>query len=173
MGIAEYLHGQYCRSKRGIKVIGNVNGKKFKSIGIIDDAKVGKKIVAPLQYSGIMDSLLFEIWFETCLLPAFLTNTTIVMDNASFHRKSRLIVLAQNAGYKLIFLPPYSPELNDIEPVWTNPKRFFRNYGQSFHDVEYRIHWYFLSLILRLRDYICGVGTVSYLIYPITWFAIL
>ena len=135
MGLAEYLHRQYCRAKRGIKVIGNVSGKKFKSIGIVA-AKVGKKIVAPLQYSGTMDSSLFEIWFETCLLPALPTNTTIVMDNASFHRKSRLIVLAQNAGYKLIFLPPYSPELNDIENFWSWLKGRLRKTLPDFENLD-------------------------------------
>jgi len=40
------------------------------------------------------------------------------MDNAAFHRKSKLHELAQNVGCTVIFLPPYSPDLNKIENYW-------------------------------------------------------
>ena len=113
-GITEYLYRPYCRAKRGVKVVGKISGRKFKNVGIVA-AKMSKKIIAPLQYSGTMDSLLFETWFETRLLPALPEKTTIVMDNASFHRKSKLILLAEKHGHNIVFLPPYSPELNDIE----------------------------------------------------------
>ena len=135
MGIAEYLHRQYCRAKRGIKIIGKVSGKEFKSVGIVA-AKVGKKIIAPFQYSGTMDSSLFEIWFEACLLPALPTGAAIVMDNASFHRKNRLIVLAQNAGHILIFLPPYSAELNDIDNFWSWLKSRLRKILPDFENLD-------------------------------------
>lgn len=81
-------------------------------------ARMGKKIITPLQYNGTMDSHLFETWFEKCLLPALPPNTVIVTDNASFHRKSKLISLVQITGHTLIFLPPYSPDLKPIENFW-------------------------------------------------------
>jgi len=76
---------------------------------------MGALIVAPLQYDGTMDSTLFETWFAAQLLPSLAPNTMIVMDNASLHRKSQLLCLAERAGFRLVFLPPYSPELNSIE----------------------------------------------------------
>ena len=84
------------------------------------------KILAPLQYNGTMDSQLFEFWFSNQLLPSLEKGTVIVMDNASFHSQKRLFSVAQNAGCKLIFLPPYSPELNPIEKFWAWLKRFLR-----------------------------------------------
>jgi transposase len=87
---------------------------------------MGSGIVAPLQYEGTMDSDLFELWFREYLLPALPAHSVIVMDNAAFHRKSRLLYLAQQTGYKLIFLPPYSPELNPIEHFWSWLKRQLR-----------------------------------------------
>jgi putative transposase len=65
-----------------------------------------------------MDSQLFEFWFENSLLPELTPGCAIVMDNASFHRKKCLALFAQNAGHKLVFLPPYSPEYNPIEKFW-------------------------------------------------------
>ena len=87
---------------------------------------MGDKILAPFQYSGTMNSTLFEYWFSTQLLPSLEKGTVIVMDNASFHCKKRLFSAAQNAGCKLLFLPPYSPELNSIEKFWAWLKRFLR-----------------------------------------------
>ena len=84
------------------------------------------KILAPFQYSGTMDSRLFEFWFSNQLLPSLEKGTVIVMDNASFHSKKRLLAAAINAGCRLLFLPPYSPELNPIEKFWAWLKRFLR-----------------------------------------------
>ena len=95
------------------------------------------KILGPFQYDGTMDSQLFEFWFSNLLLPSLEEGTVIVMDNASFHSKKRLFSAAQNAGCRLIFLPPYSPELNPIEKFWAWLKRFLRNIlpsGCSFND---------------------------------------
>ncbi|MBR1604246.1 MAG: transposase, partial [Synergistaceae bacterium] len=41
-----------------------------------------------------------------------------ILDNASFHRKKRLYKIAELHNVKIIFLPPYSPELNPIEHFW-------------------------------------------------------
>jgi len=116
-GIDTYLYREHGWSKRGQPVIGAVSGRKFKRVGIVA-AKMGKSILAPLQYDGAMNSALFETWFEHNLLPDLPANTLVVMDNATFHRKSILFPLAQQAGVRLVFLPPYSPDLNPIEHFW-------------------------------------------------------
>jgi len=124
-GIDEYLYREYGWSKRGTTLIGMTSGRNFKRTGIVA-AQIGEVIVSPLQYDGTMDSSLFEMWFEFHLLPRLPENTVIVMDNASFHRKSKLYPLAEKARMKLIFLPPYSPELNPIEHFWSWLKRQLR-----------------------------------------------
>jgi len=69
-------------------------------------------------YTGTTDSVLFEYWFENTLLKAVPRYSIIILDNASFHRKSTLEVLAQSAECEVLFLPPYSPDLNIIEKFW-------------------------------------------------------
>ena len=84
-----------------------------------------------------MNSTLFEFWFSEQLLPSLEKDTVIVMDIASFHSRKRPISLAQNAGCKLLFLPPYSPELNPIENFWARLKRQLRKilpFSNSFDD---------------------------------------
>ena len=134
-GIDTYLHRPFCRAKRGVKIIGAVSGKKFKRTSIVS-ALTGNRPIEPLQYGGSMDSVLFESWFEMRLLPALPKNTTIVMDNASFHRKSRLIPLAESTGHTLLFLPPYSPELNLIEHFWAWLKARLRKILHLFDGLD-------------------------------------
>ena len=121
---------EYGWSERGRPVAGTISGRRFKRVGIVA-AQMGKRILEPLQYDGSMDSVLFETWFEGCLLPKLPPKTAIVMDNASFHRKGRLFGLAERTGHELIFLPPYSPELNPIENFWSWLKGRLR---KTLHD---------------------------------------
>ena len=57
------------------------------------------------------------------------------MDNASFHHSERIKELCANAGVKLVYLPPYSPDFNPIEEFFSEPKAFigrnWRRYEQS------------------------------------------
>ncbi|MCI9669807.1 MAG: IS630 family transposase, partial [Oscillospiraceae bacterium] len=135
-GIDTYLYRKYGYAVRGQPVFGHIRGRKYKRCGIVA-AKTADKILAPLQYSGTMDSALFELWFSNQLLPSLNKGTIIVMDNASFHSRKRLVCVAQNAECRLLFLPPYSPELNPIENFWAWLKRFLRKilpYEPSFDD---------------------------------------
>lgn len=104
---------------------------------------MGADIFAPLQYDGTMDSILFETWFQQCLLPALPANTVIVMDNASFHRKNALISMAENNGHRLLFLPPYSPELNPIENFWAWLKAKLRKTLSNFDSFDDALRYSF------------------------------
>ena len=87
---------------------------------------------SPVQYSCNTDSSLFEFWFENHLFPSIPDNSVIVLDNASFHNKSRLSTLISHSNKKIVFLPPYSPDLNPIEKFWANLKSFLRFSLSSF-----------------------------------------
>lgn len=141
-GINSYLHREYAYSKRGKKVYDKIKGRKFKRTNIIA-AKYGKKIIAPMQYDTAMTGEFFEGWFEEILLPELPQNGVIIMDNASFHRKSQLNEIAENNDIRLIFLPPYSPELNPIEKLWANMKMFLRNFLYKFDSLDDAITSFF------------------------------
>ena len=124
-GIDTYLYREYGYAVRGEQALGRIRGRKYKRCGIVA-AKMADRILAPFQYTGSMDSGLFESWFSDQLLPSLDKGTVIVMDNASFHSKKRLFFAAQNAGYRLLFLPPYSPEFHPIENFGAWIKRVLR-----------------------------------------------
>ncbi len=140
-GIDSCLYREYAYAPRGEKVYGEILGRKFKRTNIIA-AKLGDKILTPMQYNGTTNSLLFEYWFEQYFLPCIPQDTVIVMDNAAFHRKKQLFKIAENHNKTLIFLPPYSPELNPIEKFWASLKqklktnvRFFNSLNDAISDV--------------------------------------
>lgn len=54
------------------------------------------------------------------------------MDNASFHKSQKTKELIESVGCKVIYLPPYSPDLNPIEKFWGNMKRWIRNKISQF-----------------------------------------
>jgi len=61
-----------------------------------------------------------------------------VLDNASFHKSQKTKELIEQKGARLLYLPPYSPDLNPIENYWALLKTYVRKYNTSF-DVFYTI----------------------------------
>jgi transposase len=112
-----------------------ISGKKFKRTNIVAGICKGKW-VAPMTYNSTTDSILFEFWFENCFLKEVDVGTTIILDNATFHRKSILHELAQKYGCAILFLPPYSPDLNPIEKKWAWIKRKLREIIGLFTDFD-------------------------------------
>ena len=70
---------------------------------------------------------LFNSWFEQALLPELGPGTTIILDNASAHKSPKILDIARSYGCKVLFLPPYSPDLNPIEKFWANLKKAIRS----------------------------------------------
>jgi transposase len=135
-GIEQCLYRAYARAARGQKVYAKVSGRKFKRTNIVAGICQGNW-VAPLEYDGTTDSHLFEFWFENCLLNEIGEGSTIVLDNATFHRKSVVLDLAKKHHCGVLFLPPYSPDLNPIEFRWAWLKQKLRDilhYYNSFDE---------------------------------------
>lgn len=135
-GLDSYLHREYGYSRRGVPIAGSISGKKYKRTNIVA-AKNCNEIVAPITYQGTTDSVLFEYWFENVFLKSVPKHSVAIMDNAAFHRKKKLRELAEKAECDLLFLPPYSPDLNPIENFWAWLKSRMRkilNQFKSFDD---------------------------------------
>lgn len=81
-----------------------------------------------------MNGDLFEGWLEQVFVAALKTpaKSVLIIDNASHHRKNTIYDIADEYGFKVIFLPPYSPDLNPIENFWANVKRRLRLYIHKF-----------------------------------------
>jgi transposase len=96
------------------------------------------------RYEHSTTAEVFERWFTEYLLAEIPEGEgfTIIMDNASFHRKTILRKLARGK-VRLLFLPPYSPDYNSIEKSWANMKRYLRDNARDFRTLDCAIEHYF------------------------------
>jgi transposase len=87
----------------------------------------GHQLIAPFTMEGAGNRTVFETWLETCLIPELRWGDWVVLDNATFHHGGRIDPLIQAAGCEVVYLPPYSPDLNRIEKCWGWLKSGIRN----------------------------------------------
>jgi len=134
-GFDEYYSRKYGYSKRGQRIIGKVFGRRIFRTNLVAGLANGKIVAAEL-YRESISCLLFENWFKNKLLPQVKKKSIIVLDNATFHRKKVLKALAKKRKCHVLFLPPYSPDLNPIEKKWSNTKEFLRNNIKNFDTLQ-------------------------------------
>jgi len=69
-----------------------------------------------------IDADVFFAWVRNALLPSTPMQSVVVMDNATFHKRSDIIHAIEEEGHTVEFLPSYSPDLNPIEKKWAQAK---------------------------------------------------
>ena len=132
-GFDTYFYREYGRSLKGQIIRGKVSERRYQRISLVAGLTNGE-LIAPMTYGETMTSDFFEAWFQKFLLPRLNTPLVIIMDNTRFHRMAKLEVLCEEFGYKLLPLPPYSPEYNPIEKTWAHIKK---NLKQSITKLQY------------------------------------
>lgn len=86
-------------------------------------------IVASINLFGSIDRLTFEAFVIRKLVPNLWSGAIGVWDNSSIHQGKEIEKAIANAGAKLIYLPPYSPDFNPIENFWSKVKNTLRSIG--------------------------------------------
>jgi transposase len=81
---------------------------------------------AAMVLDGAIDSLCFAGFCEHFLAPALEPGDLVVLDNLSSHKSAAAIAAVEAAGAKMVYLPPYSPDLNPIENVFSKIKQLIR-----------------------------------------------
>src|SRR5262249_34361128 len=81
---------------------------------------------ACLAFEGATDTACFETYVERCLVPTLRPGDIVVMDNLSCHKTAEVERLIGSAGAEVWYLPPYSPDLNPIEALFSKLKEALR-----------------------------------------------
>ena len=122
-------------------------------------SKIFKSLIATKSYKGTTNSEVFYNWLKNDLIPQLqektiqtgINNWVIVVDNAQIHKVSRIKILIESYGYTLLFLSPYSPDLNPIEHIWwmmklylirikTSTKTFYQDIESGLRSMSY-LYW--------------------------------
>lgn len=113
---------QYAYAPRGVCVADKISSNRYRSTTLIA-AQIEGRFTAPMLFGGACDTLAFNAWLENVLCPLLNASHVVILDNASFHKSPQTKRLIAACGASLLFLPPYSPELNPIERDFANIKR--------------------------------------------------
>ena len=81
---------------------------------------------APMMLDGPMNEESFLAYAEQVLLPALEEGDVVVMDNLSTHKTASVEAAFAKQGIRILYLPPYSPDLNPIENMWAHVKNALR-----------------------------------------------
>jgi putative transposase len=83
-------------------------------------------LIAPLVLDGPINGEIFTAYVEQMLLPELREDDVVILDNLSSHKGQAAAQLVASKGARLLFLPPYSPDLNPIELVFSKLKSLLR-----------------------------------------------
>jgi len=81
---------------------------------------------AAMELSGATDSLAFRAYVEAVLVPSLHEEDIVIMDNLGAHYDEAAISMIESCGARVLFLPPYSPDYNPIEKMWSKIKSLLR-----------------------------------------------
>ena len=78
---------------------------------------------APWMFAGAMDGELFLAWVKQGLVPVLQRDDVVILDNLATHKVAGVREAIEAAGARLEYLPPYSPDFNPIENLWSKVKQ--------------------------------------------------
>ena len=98
---------------------------RFARTSILSSVRMDGTIV-PCVFDDALNGDLFREYVRVFLVPTLKSGDIVVMDNLSSHKVSGVVEMIQTAGAQVKFLPPYSPDFNPIEFMWSKMKAFLR-----------------------------------------------
>ncbi len=115
----------YARALKGQRARGVKPQKRGRNISIISALSL-EKLLASSNIYGSVDGVTFEAFIVKELVPKLWENACVVMDNARIHLGKMVTEAIEQAGAKIIYLSPYSPEFSPIENFWSKVKAILK-----------------------------------------------
>jgi transposase len=116
---------RFARAVRGARVTDRVPGS-WKTLTVTAAVRLEGPF-APCVFDGAMNGPTFEGYVRQVLVPDLHPGEVLALDNLSAHKFDGLEEAVAQAGAQVRFLPPYSPDLNPIERLWSKLKRHVRS----------------------------------------------
>jgi transposase len=116
---------RYGRAKCGHRLVDAVPHGHWKTTTFVGALRCDG-LTAPLTIDGAINGDLFLAYVEQVLVPTLKTGDVVIMDNLRVHKMAGVREAIEAAGAKLLFIPPYSPDLNPIELAFSKLKALLR-----------------------------------------------
>lgn len=113
------------RCTRGQRLVSKVPHGRWKTLTFLAALR-RDRITAPCVFDGPINGRSFLAYVEQVLVPVLRPGDIVVMDNLASHKGQAVRAAIRRAGARLLFLPPYSPDLNPIEQVFAKLKTLLR-----------------------------------------------
>jgi transposase len=124
------------RCAKGQRLVAKVPQGRRKTLTFVAGLRCDG-ITAPCVFDGPINAESFLAWVEQFLVPTLRVGDIVVMDNLSSHKRPAIRRAIRSAGAKLLYLPPYSPDLNPIEQAFAKLKTLLRKVNaRTFVQVE-------------------------------------
>ena len=115
----------YARSLRGRRAYGSAPRNWGDNVSILS-ALCLRGPLASMYLPGATDGPVFLTYLKKVLTPKLWRGAVVVMDNLGAHKVKGVQTLVESVGARLVYLPPYSPDLNPIELAWSKFKNYLR-----------------------------------------------
>jgi transposase len=127
-GITTKLTRLYGRAPRNHRAFGSIPFGHYERLTVLG-ALAQDGLVAVMTIAAATTTAIFLAFLSQVLIPALSQSkpgATVVMDNLSAHKSDAVATVLKDAGFQLLYLPRYSPDLSPIEPCWSKLKTLLR-----------------------------------------------
>lgn len=108
-------------------------GKGGKNISLIGGMSIDG-LIASMSIVGSVNTDVFLFYIQEILLPQLWVGAIVLMDNLPVHHAGTVQQAIESVGAKVVFLPPYSPDLSPIELCWAKLKQLLRSAKARTHE---------------------------------------
>lgn len=125
----------YGRGLRGDRVYESVPGRSWTTTTILSAIHFTGRTES-MMVSGATDAAVFQVFITKVLCPKLKKTDLVIMDNLPAHKGPEIRKAIERRGAKLLYLPPYSPDMNPIEKMWSKVKAYLRKVkGRSEEEI--------------------------------------
>ncbi len=121
------------RALGGQRLLARVPHGHYQTSTLISGVRLGGPC-APWLFGGPMNGEMFLAWVRQGLAPTLRSGDVVILDNLSTHKIRGVREAIEAARARLLYLPPYSPDFNPIEPMWSKIKQVLRSHAPRTED---------------------------------------
>ena len=133
-GFAHDMPRTHGYSPKGNRCFGTHNWGSKGRTNVIGALVAGTLLTVSL-FETTINTEIFDEWAVQDLLPKLPNKSVVILDNATFHKGIKMKASLEKAGHTLLYLPPYSPDLNPIERKWAQAKKIRRTHQCTIHEL--------------------------------------